>query len=105
MQASTSSSCSWTMITPINNYADQKPSAEYPHCSANRSRGRSMHGATELNKVKDWWSTFSRSVVDAVRSAGAMVASMVSRKDAPPAVAEARPRREQRQQAEGRPHG
>jgi len=63
-----------------------------------------MDGATPVTPIKVWWSAFSRKAIDAVRSVRAMVASviasMVSRKDAPPAVAEVRPRRDQPQPAE-----
>jgi hypothetical protein len=60
-----------------------------------------MDGATLVTTIKAWWSAFCRTVIDAARSAQAMLA----RKDAAPAVAEARPRREPSQPAERPAHG
>jgi hypothetical protein len=60
-----------------------------------------MDGATLVTTIKAWWAAFSRTVMDVAGSARAMLA----RKDAPPAVAEARTRREQPQPAERPAHG
>jgi hypothetical protein len=43
-----------------------------------------------VDKIKVWWSTFSRCIAGAVRAAGSTVGSIVSRKDAPPPIAEVR---------------